>query len=82
MAGAKTEKKINEATGRIAQHYRCAICQDEFPAKGVQVDHKIPMGKGKTWDEFINELFCEEDNLQVLCLVCHKAKSKEENKKK
>lgn len=82
LSNAKTGKKINEASGRIAEHYRCATCGGTFPAKQVQVDHIRPMGKGRSWDEFINELFCEEDNLQVLCLKCHKAKSKEENKKK
>lgn len=79
---AKTEKKVNETTGRIAQHFLCSSCSMDFPAKGVQVDHIKPMGKGRTWDEFINELFCEEDNLQVLCVPCHAKKSREENKKK
>ena len=75
---AKTEKQINKATGRIAQHFRCATCQGEFPAKQVQVDHIVPIGTEKTWDQFIDGLFCEPDNLQVLCIPCHKIKTKEE----
>ena len=77
---AKTEKKINPKTGRLAQHYRCAACSDEFTAKDVQVDHCVPIGKDRTWDEFIDLLFCEKDNLQVLCLECHKKKTLMERK--
>lgn len=79
---SKTEKKINPASGRIAQHFKCAHCQEEFTAKNVQVDHIQPIGFDKTWDEFINGLFCEADNLQVLCTTCHKIKTKLEKKTK
>ena len=78
---AKTEKKTNPASGRIAQHFKCAACGDEFTAKNVQVDHVVPIGPERSWDEFIEALFCEQDNLQVLCLTCHKKKTKEEKKK-
>jgi hypothetical protein len=50
----------------------------DFPAKEVEVDHMVGMGKGLTWDEFINRLFCEATNLQVLCKPCHKEKSAKE----
>ena len=83
---AKTEKKINVKTGRLAQHYRCASCQQEFTNKDVQVDHIEPVvdpTKGfESWDKFVHGLFCEQDNLQVLCKPCHKEKSLEEKKKK
>ena len=78
MNEAKTEKKTNPKTGRLAQHYLCAKCNNEFTAKEVEVDHVEPIGREKSWDEFINGLFCEQDNLQVLCKPCHKKKTKEE----
>jgi hypothetical protein len=31
-----------------------------------------------TWDDVINRMFCEKENLQVLCHECHKAKTQEE----
>lgn len=31
-----------------------------------------------TWDECIERMFCEADNLQVLCKTCHDEKSNEE----
>jgi 5-methylcytosine-specific restriction endonuclease McrA len=85
LNAAKTIKKINKKTGRLAQHYRCALCEEEFPATGVQVDHIKPVVNPKTgfttWDTFIKRLFCEAKNLQCVCKVCHKIKTKEENKR-
>jgi 5-methylcytosine-specific restriction endonuclease McrA len=83
---AKTEKKTNPATGRLAQHFLCASCKQEFPAKQVQIDHRRPIvdpTKGFTsWDDYIDALFCEEKNLQCLCIECHKKKTLKEKKKK
>lgn len=71
--------------------YRCAQCKQEVPAsikvggkrvKNVHVDHIIPAIDPDvgfvSWDSFINRLFCEADNLQVLCHECHMKKSDEE----
>ena len=44
----------------------------------IFVDHIIPIGSIKSWDTFINSLFSEHDNLQLLCKVCHDKKTKEE----
>ena len=76
---AKTERKTNEETGRLAQHYLCNGCQKDFPAKQVEVDHILPVGRDKSWDESIEGLFCEKENLQVLCKKCHLTKTKQEN---
>lgn len=79
---AKTEKKINPKTGRMAQHFRCASCSNEYPSKQVQVDHRDPVVSPVdgfvSWDIFIERLYCGKDNLQVLCLSCHQLKSKKE----
>lgn len=79
---AKTTKKINSKTGRLAQHYKCKACKEEFPAKDVQVDHKRPVVDPKVgfvdWNTFIERLFCEKKNFQVLCTSCHKLKSAKE----
>lgn len=58
--------------------------------KAVYVDHISPIVGDEgftTWDDFINNLFCDSSNLQVLCKNCHDLKSKAErttrnNKKK
>lgn len=82
LHGAKTEKKINEKTGRLAQHYRCASCKQEFTSKDVEVDHIKPVidpKKGfESWDRYIERLFCDEKNFQTLCKPCHLQKTKKE----
>lgn len=81
---AKTVKKTNPKTGRLAQHYACKKCKEDFPAKQVQVDHKKPVVDPKVgfidWDTYIERLFCKKTNFQVLCKPCHKLKTKEEKK--
>lgn len=78
-------KKINEKTGRVAKHYTCAACKKEFTSKDVQVDHISPVVDPDVgyvdWNTFIARLFCPKENLQVLCTVCHKRKTKDERAK-
>ena len=73
---------VNVKTGRAAKHYACAECKAYFPAKDVQVDHInpiVPTGGFTTWDDLIENLFCEADQMQCLCKPCHKIKTKQEN---
>lgn len=83
---AKTIKRINEKSKRLAQHYLCAACQQEYTNKDVQVDHIQPVVDPKLgfqdWNTFIDRLFCDADNLQVLCTACHNTKTKTEKVKK
>ena len=80
LNAAKTEKKVNKATGRLAQHYLCAMCEQEYTQKDVQVDHIKPVIDPKkgfvSWDTYIDRMFCEGKNLQVLCKVSHAEKTK------
>jgi 5-methylcytosine-specific restriction endonuclease McrA len=75
-------KKINKKTGKQAMHYKCASCKKDYVAKDVQVDHVNPVVDPTTgfvsWDVYIDRLFCERENLQVLCSTCHKKKTAEE----
>ena len=78
---AFTKRKVNKSTGRLAKHYKCAECKDDFPASETQVDHMIPLVDPcgfTTWDSFIERLYCEEDNLQLLCKPCHQIKTNSE----
>jgi 5-methylcytosine-specific restriction endonuclease McrA len=79
LKNAFTGKKVNKKSGKLAAHYLCAECNKEYVAADVQVDHIAPVVDVATgfvsWDVFITRLFCEEDNLQVLCKPCHKMKS-------
>lgn len=88
-------KPNNEALKRARIQrgiYLCNGCNQEITTsikidgkkhKNVLVDHINPVIDPKkgftTWDDFINRLFCEIDDLQVLCKDCHDKKTKEEN---
>ena len=81
LADACVGTKTNKATGRMAKHYECAECHNQFPAKEVAVDHIDPVVAVTgftTWDEVIERMFVEKEGLQVLCKACHDAKTKEE----
>lgn len=71
--------------------YKCACCGGEFPKHTIEngkkvnnanVDHIKPVidpATGfTTWDDYIENLFCEEENFQVLCHGCHEIKTNEE----
>lgn len=77
-------KKINIKSNRLSAHYLCNHCKGEFPTADVQVDHVNPIVNPDdgfvSWDEYIKNLFCPIENLQVLCTTCHDAKTLGENK--
>ena len=71
--------------------YLCAGCKQVVPLtlnkkKYVFVDHKVPVVDTEEgfqgWDVFIERLFCEEYNLEVLCKSCHDTKSAEEREER
>ncbi len=78
-------KRINKRTGREAAHYKCATCEKLYVAKDVQVDHIEPVVSPSegfvSWDVYIQRLYCDETNLQVLCTSCHKKKTASERGK-
>ena len=83
---AKVGRMVNKKTGRLAEHYVCAGCGGFFVARDVQVDHIDPAvdpGDGyQGLDIFSDRLYCEEENLQVLCKPCHKDKTNTERKER
>lgn len=72
-------KKVNRKTGRLAKHFKCNSCNEEFPQSEIAVDHIDsvidPIIGFVSWDEVIRRMFCEEDGLQVLCKQCHLIKT-------
>ena len=78
--------KTNIRTGRKAKHFMCAQCAGEFVASDIQVDHINPIIDPETgftsWDDVVNNMFCEKENLQCLCKACHKNKTAGERQRK
>jgi 5-methylcytosine-specific restriction endonuclease McrA len=59
------------------------ISKDLLTGK-INVDHRIPAGTLRCADDlpgFVERLFCEVDNLQVLCTTCHDRKTQNEKTK-
>jgi len=79
---AFVESKVNTKTKRVSKHYKCASCKKTYPGKEVNVDHIAPVVSPTdgftSWDEYIERLYCEKENLQVLCSGCHDKKSLKE----
>lgn len=75
-------KVVNPDTGKMCIASKCDSCGERFMEKLMKVDHINPVVDPlKGWegfDSFIKNLFCEVDNFQILCKVCHDKKSKEE----
>ena len=75
-------RKVNAKTGKLAMHYTCAACNKLYVATDVQVDHIKPVVDPKkgfvSWDIYINRMFCEIEDLQVMCKPCHKIKTDQE----
>lgn len=75
-------RKVNAKTGKLAMHYTCAACKKLYVATDVQVDHIKPVVDPKkgfvSWDVYINRMFCEIEDLQVMCKPCHKIKTDQE----
>lgn len=64
--------------------YQCNTCKQWFPEKKINVDHIIGAGSLNCANDlpgFVDRLFCEQDNLQVLCETCHDKKTKLEKTK-
>lgn len=84
----KARRPFRGKDKRTKWEYQCNSCKHWFKTKDVQVDHIIPAGSLRDYEDlagFVERLFCEEDNLQVLCNTCHDvktAKEKEEAKRK
>lgn len=59
--------------------YECNSCKGLFKRGEYKLDHiepVIPVETGFTsWDNYIDRMFCDSTNFQILCKTCHDAKS-------
>jgi len=76
LMAARRESQSDNAL--LKWEFQCAACGGWFPKKEVEVDHIVPAGSLRSFDEiagFVERLFCELDGLAVLCERCHHAKT-------
>jgi 5-methylcytosine-specific restriction endonuclease McrA len=70
---------------RHKYEYKCKKCKKWWKGKEIAVDHIKPAGSLKGYGDlpgFVERLFCEADNLQVLCKDCHDKKTKADREAK
>ena len=66
------------ADKRTKWEYSCKGCNNWFKGKDIHVDHISPVGSLKDYSDLpraVENLFCELNNLQVLCKGCHNSKT-------
>jgi 5-methylcytosine-specific restriction endonuclease McrA len=84
QAKQKAKRSYKGPLKRQKFEYQCAECLNWFPDKEINVDHRIPAGTLRCANDlpgFVERLFCEVDNLQVLCTTCHDRKTQNEKTK-
>ena len=77
----EARRKYNGLNKRQKWEYQCNECKNWFPDKQINVDHIKPAGSLNCANDlpgFIERLFCEVDNLQVLCTEDHNIKTLKE----
>lgn len=75
----KSRRQYKGPNKRQKFEYKCKCCNNWFPEKQINVDHIQPAGSlncAQDLPGFVERLFCEQDNLQVLCEKCHNQKTK------
>jgi len=77
---ARIERGVYMCAGyqRDAHLAPASIKVDGKRKNNVFTDHIEAVGSHASWDDVIAGLFCEADNLQVLCKDCHDRKTKDE----
>jgi 5-methylcytosine-specific restriction endonuclease McrA len=83
QAKAKAKRAYKGPLKRQKFEYQCKECSQWFPDKKINVDHIIPAGTLRCANDlpgFVERLFCEVDNLQVLCETCHNKKTQDEKR--
>ena len=81
QAKQTAKRKYKGPNKRQKFEYQCNACKEWFPDKKINVDHRIPAGTLRSAHDlpgFVERLFCEVDNLQVLCTTCHDKKTQNE----
>lgn len=78
----KTGKYKNGKTKYLV-HHECESCKELFRPEDVEVDHIEEVGSlDQPIEVWIERLFCDASNLQVLCISCHARKTAKMNRKR
>ena len=66
--------------------YQCQICKSKVRNGDYAIDHIRPVIDPSTgfrsWDDYIDRLFCGPEGLQLICHPCHDKKTERENRRR
>lgn len=69
-------RPYNGPNKRLKHEYICKTCNCWFPRKFVEINHIVPCGTLRSYEDvpsFLERLFCEDvKGYTVLCKECHK----------
>lgn len=70
-------RKSKKGTAVYKYHWQCATCLKWFRnEKDLEVDHIEEVGPfSGDWNDFLSRMFCDQSNLQALCVSCHQKKT-------
>lgn len=76
---------------QLMNHHSCFSCKKWFRPDKVEIDHIDEVGQFKiegklrntkygdcrvtNWQSWMDRLFCDLDNFQILCIPCHQKKT-------
>ena len=82
LAAAKRPSESDNK--RLKWEFQCNECKLWHPQKNISVDHIIPCGSLKSYEDlpgFVQRLFVGVDGLQCLCSECHAKKTLKDKEK-
>lgn len=87
MQALELASRPNQSSNtRLKKEYLCNECENWFPRKAVQVDHKIACGSLSCYEDivpFIKRLTAENvSDYQILCSSCHSIKTAQEKEER
>lgn len=68
--------EFKNGKNKLVYFYQCNKCCDWFRDFEVEVDHIKEVGSfNGNFDDYVRRMYCDQENLQVLCVGCHKVKT-------
>lgn len=81
-AAERASRPSQSENKRIKKEYQCTICKEWFKRADTHIDHIVPCGTLKCYEDivpFLKNLTVEDPNMyQLLCKKCHLIKTKKE----
>jgi len=79
IAKEKAKRKSQSDNKKLKWEYQDAIDGTWHPGTNIELDHKVPISTCLDFNTFIEKLFCDESNYQVLSKENHAKKTAEES---